>query len=100
MFKFLKEALSDAPPVNPSTTQRLASHGFPVAGAAPRRASAAGSGTTATIVAKEIVKLKKWEDDATEDDLVVKTLLQSLKDMNQGKVEVAKMEEVSSQPLR
>lgn len=97
MFKFLKEALSDAPSVNPSTAQRLAAHGFPVAGAAPRRVSVSRPGTAAAGAVKEVVNVKKLEDDATEEDLVIKTLLEGLHRMNKGAVEVVKLGEVSSE---
>jgi hypothetical protein len=94
MFKFLKEALSDTPTVNPSTPQRLAAQGFPVRGPEPRRASVVRPGTAAAGVAKEIPVVKKLEDDATEEDLVVKTLLEELQRMNKGAVEVVKLGEV------
>jgi hypothetical protein len=73
MFRFLKEALADVPP---SSSQH------PPA----RRASSA--------LAPQTKPVRKLEDDATEEDLLVKTYVETLKEQNDGPFDPEKVGEV------
>jgi hypothetical protein len=85
MFKFLKEALADVPSPNPQS--RIATPGTTSA----RRISSSIPASTKP----EPHPVKKVEDDATEEDLVVRTLVETLRQQNGERFEAERVGEVS-----
>ncbi len=99
MFKFLKEALADAPPVNPSP--RLGAPTGPAGiglATSDRARSVSGPASAPSSARVEPTPVKKLEDEATKDDLVVRDLVDKLKAQTEADFDLSEICEVSVRP--